>query len=223
MLEAPHCRGEGVFIQCIIRGFSSPFQRNVAPEMCRGLEGGSVGRVYVQAAPLAWSQRGWIHAANATPGGTLCGAGVGEGVGWEQDGAAPHQAVIRPHPPPVHSPLPQHPTLPHMPTKWGRKSDFSPSALAAPRGSAREVAARDRVLCHSAGSPPAPFGAVDESQIRGGGTSFTSERVRGGRRLRGWREGGWSCVFGEQNKARELLCAVPLSPDVTHSCRGVQH
>lgn len=137
MLEAPHCRGEGVFIQCIIRGFSSPFQRNVAPEMCRGLEGGSVGRVYVQAAPLAWSQRGWIHAANATPGGTLCGAGVGEGVGWEQDGAAPHQAVIRPHPPPVHSPLPQHPTLPHMPTKWGRKSDFSPSASrprAAPPG-----------------------------------------------------------------------------------------
>lgn len=154
MLEAPHCRGEGVFIQCIIRGFSSPFQRNVAPEMCRGLEGGSVGRVYVQAAPLAWSQRGWIHAANATPGGTLCGAGVGEGVGWEQDGAAPHQAVIRPHPPPVHSPLPQHPTLPHMPTKWGRKSDFSPSALAAPRGSAREVAARDRVPCHPAGPPP---------------------------------------------------------------------
>lgn len=73
------------------------------------------------------------------------------------------------------------------------------------------------------GPPPAPFGAVDESQIRGGGTSFTSERVRGGRRLRGWREGGWSCVFGEQNKDRELLCAAPLSPDVTHSCRGVQH
>lgn len=43
MLEAPHCRGEGVFIQCIIRGFSSPLQRNVAPEMCRGLEGGVNG------------------------------------------------------------------------------------------------------------------------------------------------------------------------------------
>lgn len=78
MLEAPHCRGEGVFIQCIIRGFSSPFQRNVAPEMCRGLEGGSVGRVYVQAAPLAWSQRGWIHAANATPVGHCVGRG------WER-------------------------------------------------------------------------------------------------------------------------------------------
>lgn len=223
MLEAPHCRGEGVFIQCIIRGFSSPFQRNVAPEMCRGLEGGSVGRVYVQAAPLAWSQRGWIHAANATPVGHCVGRGWERVWGGSRTGPPRIRPLSALTPRPCTAPSLSIP-LSLICQRNGEERVISAPAPSRPRAAPPGRWQHGIAFCVTRpGPPPAPFGAVDESQIRGGGTSFTSERVRGGRRLRGWREGGWSCVFGEQNKARELLCAVPLSPDVTHSCRGVQH
>lgn len=156
---------------------SHPPSSEMWPLRCAGgSRGGWMGRVYVKAAPLVWSQRGWIHAANATPDGTVCGVGAGRSRPASGRYLPLTLARTQPHPAASHPPL-------LCQRNGGRMSDFSPSALAAPRGSAREVAARDRVQCHPAGHPLAPFGAVDESQIRGDGTSFISERVRGGRRL----------------------------------------
>lgn len=132
-----------------------------------GLRAGSAARVVTEGMDT-----------NATPGGTLCGVGAGRSRPASGCYLPSIPARAQPHPAAFHPPFPP-------PTEWGKNDRFQPQRSRGP--------ARLRPGGGSTGSrsvspgraPPAPFGAVNESQILGGGTSFISERVRGGRRLEG--------------------------------------